>query len=165
MRNKTGIHYIENKEVQLLEQKRLITKTEREYIKKNLDLKKHKKEVIVLLFMYFISVLSLSTLFYFIDSIKGAVLTFTIVNLYTALAVVPARYKIIKLIKHEQIFVREAIFYSINRYHHACFEIVNDGKRKFVHMRADLHDPIYKGDKVILIKIRRNSSIVYLARE
>ncbi|BCJ93063.1 hypothetical protein acsn021_06320 [Anaerocolumna cellulosilytica] len=153
-----------NDEIQLLTQERLITKAERNYIEDRLDLKKYKKIVCICLALYFILILVLCSFFYFLDSIKSAFMVFIIVNLCFALAVIPPRYQMIKLFKQKEIWVREAVYIGMNKYHNIWVEINYNGLIKQVSMSASLQERIYKGDKVIIITTRSFRGI-FLARE
>lgn len=153
--------------VQLLGHERPMTKAEREVIQNALDLKKKKKLLVsAYLFYLFLALFSGILLSYF-SFIKEAIITFISFNLIFAFVVIYARYPLKKLLRQEVIYVREGIFITINKYYYAEFEINNNGKRESLFINAMSGDskPIRKGDKVIIVKVRRKFAYIYHPRE
>ncbi|BCJ93048.1 hypothetical protein acsn021_06170 [Anaerocolumna cellulosilytica] len=151
-------------EVQLLGNERPMTKAEHDILKESMDLKKKKKVIIIVWILFIIVVFILSIGVYFMDSIKSAIISFVIINSFVVFAVGTIVYDIKKLLKKDEIFVREAIFLNINKYHRACLDINKNGKRKIISVSASTREKIIKGDKVIILKTRSSRGI-YLARE
>jgi hypothetical protein len=132
-----------------------MTQEEKNFIKSGLQsLKKNKTTIILIVVLYLILTFIMSVGIYFICSLKIAIITFIAFNLLFVCATVPTRYKLVKLISKDEIWVREAIFLSINKYHYASFEINDNRIRKIMCANAIPHEEICRGNKVIIIKVR-----------
>ncbi|BCJ93052.1 hypothetical protein acsn021_06210 [Anaerocolumna cellulosilytica] len=155
----------ENKIKELKGQERLITKAEREYIEYCVDLKNHKKVGVIIFVALYITVFILSALLYYLtSSLRSGIITFIVVNLYMVAFMLPARYHIVKLLKQEEIWVREAYLKVMNKYHLAWFEINDNGKEEVLLIKANLNEKIYRHDKVIIVKVHK-TAYVYKARD
>lgn len=72
--------------------------------------------------------------------------------------------KLISQIEADELYVREAIFKGINKYHQATFYVKNNGRLELYFKRVDIKNRVVLEDKVILIE-RGKVDWVYKARE
>lgn len=143
-------------QIPLLEKERPMTKSEREFIQKSIDINDQKKIFKKIYIIYLILVLIVSTFVFFMYSIKEAIIAFIIMHLIIVLIVLYGRYPLVKLLRQEVIYVREGIFITTNKYHQAQIMINKSDKREtlFIHASSRDSKPICRGDKVIIVKVR-----------
>lgn len=70
--------------------------------------------------------------------------------------------KLIAQIDADELYVREAIFEGINKYHQATFRIKKNGKLELYFRKADIKNKVALEDKVIIIE-RKDVDWVYKA--
>lgn len=147
----------QNEKMDLSEETRLITEREKKIILERYN-NRNKIKYIVLLYGI---VLVITGGFWGVISKFGgfkigarffAGLNF--IFLYFAVYTAINSKKIVKQIKLNELFVREAIFIGSNKYHNATFEIMKKGKRELYFRTVSLNDKVKKGDKVILIEVK-----------
>ena len=156
-----------NLEVKLKERERLLTEQERRYIVnsyENRDWKIFRKICVVLFF----SIMIVSMISLRVEDVKDAVVDFL---LWTAFAMIGITYmfwlsnKLLNLVKKNKVYVKEAVFLDYFKYGYGSFEIMKNGKRTILSLKAFLKDEIKVGEKVILVKMGKKYVWVYKAYE
>ena len=156
-----------NLEVKLKERERLLTEQERRCIVDGLE-NRDWKLMIGVCILILLLIVALSWGIYrpdkIIDSIICFIWWFLAVVLGLGDTLISAN-KLLTTAKRNEVYVKEAVFLGSNKYHHGGFEIMKNGKRKYFGCRATLRDDIKRGDKVILVKMKKKYMWVYKARE
>lgn len=153
--------------IKLLEKERLLTEQERSHIINVLE-NRNWKLAITLLSIIFLLHLAASTYFFYQGYRKEAVI-FGIGGIGTLVlalgdALISAN-KLLVAAKNNEVYIKEALFLHSNKYHHGTFEIMKKGRMEYFFCDASFKDNVKRGDKVILVKIKKKFVWVYKARE
>lgn len=150
----------------LLEKERLLTKKEREHIIEIFE-KRNWKAFTIACVVFYVLVIGLSVFFFYLGGIKDAIINLALWTVFIVVYLGELYFvteKHLRLVKENKAYVKEAIFLHSSKYHHGAFEIMKNGKREYFFCDVGIRDEIRKGEKVILVKIKKRVW-VYKARE
>ena len=157
----------EEKEQRELSEERLLTENEKKYIIGAIEKRDIKLGIAIYgIMLFFLTLLCL--IFISLDGVKSAISIFLVVNIGVLLMLRNSwntASKLADAVKKNEIYVKEAIYESSNKYHYATFEVRKSGRRDWICSSAFFAERINKGEKVILIQKDEVVVWVYKARE
>lgn len=154
-------------QIKLLEKERLLTEQERKYIIGAIE-NRSLKLVISLCCICFVLITVICVVLTINDDIRKGVIFSLILNMglfYMFWNSWNITSKLGESIKKDEVYVKEAIYLNINKYHDASFYVMKNGRREIFLSYAINQDNASSGDKVILIQMSKKQVWIYKARE
>lgn len=154
-------------QINLKEKERLLTEQERRHIISKFE-NRDWKQFRIICVIFFLLIFLLSMWFLYLGGIKDAIICFSVCTLCGTLGCLYMflkTNKLLKLVRKNEIYVKEAVFLDYANNGYGIFEISKNGKKKIVSMGAYMNDKVSEGEKVILVKMGRKYVWIYKAME